>query len=159
MFGCCLPANTTNKNSVNYRNLNKPFHCNIQSLETWNLRDRDETWNLRDRDRDWDSQKWVSRPRPSLETPSLSLRFHFVLLKQKEDCLQGAQVDSIRKMQLRPSDMVVSPRIVAREYSISRWSVCGPVVFACLQCGLEPRNLDGTNLGSCWCLQRSSRFG
>ena len=44
----------------------------------------------------------------------------FVLLKQKEDCLQGAQVDSIRKMQLRPSDMVVSPRIVAREYSISR---------------------------------------
>jgi len=41
--------------------------CNLQSLETWNLRDRDETWNLRDRD----SQKWVlrrvSRPRPSLE--------------------------------------------------------------------------------------------
>jgi len=31
--------------------------------------DRDETWNLRDRDRD--SKKWVSRPRPSLETPWL----------------------------------------------------------------------------------------
>jgi len=59
-FGCFLPANTTNKKSLNYRNFNKPFHCNIQSLETWNLRDRD-------------SQKWVSRPRPSLETASLIL--------------------------------------------------------------------------------------
>ena len=73
-FGCFLPENTTNKKSLKYRNFNKPFHCNIQSLETWNLRDQDETWNLRDRDRD--SQKWVSRPslgvsRPSLETPSL----------------------------------------------------------------------------------------
>jgi len=47
---------------LNYRNFNKAFLCNIQSLETWNLRDRD-------------SQKWVSRQvsrsRPSLETPSL----------------------------------------------------------------------------------------
>jgi len=32
-------------------------------------RDRDETWDLRDRDRDF--EKRVSRPRPSLETPSL----------------------------------------------------------------------------------------
>ena len=39
------------------------------------------------------------------------------------------------------------------------WSVRGPVVFAHLQCGLEPRNLDGTNLGSCWCLQHVSSFG
>jgi len=31
-------------------------------------------------------------------------------------------------------------------------------VFAHLQCGLEPRNLDGTNLGSCWCLKPASRF-
>ena len=49
-----------------------------ETFETWNLRDLKpsrpetfETWNLRDRD----SQKWVSwlvsRPRPSLETPSL----------------------------------------------------------------------------------------
>ena len=64
--------------SLNYRNFNKPFICNIQSLDTWNLwdgdRDRDKTRNLRDRD----SQKWVSRrvsrlsrQRPSLETPSL----------------------------------------------------------------------------------------
>jgi len=58
-FGCILSANTTNKNSLNYRNFNKPFLCNVLSLETWNLRDRD-------------SQKWVSRPRPCLETPSLS---------------------------------------------------------------------------------------
>ena len=41
--------------SLNDRNFNKPFLCNIQSLETWNIRVRD-------------SQKWVSRPRPSLET-------------------------------------------------------------------------------------------
>ena len=48
--------------SLNYRNFSKPFPCNIQSLETWNLRDRDQ-----------DSQKWVSRwvLRPSLETLSL----------------------------------------------------------------------------------------
>ena len=52
-----------NKKSLNYRNFNKPYLCNIQSLETWNLRDRDETWNFRDRDRD--SQKM------GLETPSL----------------------------------------------------------------------------------------
>ena len=38
------------------------------------------------------------------------------------------------------------------------WSVCGPVVFAHLQCGLEPRNLDGANLGSCWCRQHAGRF-
>ena len=41
--------------------------------ETEILRDRDETWDLRDRD--WDFKKRVSirvsRPRPSLETPSL----------------------------------------------------------------------------------------
>jgi len=47
-FGCFLPANTTNKMSLIYINFNKPFLCNIQSLETWNLWDRD-------------SQKWVSR--------------------------------------------------------------------------------------------------
>jgi len=52
---------------LNSRNFNKPFLCYIQSLETWKLRDREETSNFRDRD----SQKWVSRPRPSLETPSL----------------------------------------------------------------------------------------
>jgi len=72
-FGCFLPANATSIKSLNSRNFNEPLICNIQSLDTWNLRDRDETWNVRDRDRD--SQKWVSRlvsrPRPSLETPSL----------------------------------------------------------------------------------------
>ena len=47
-FGCFLPANATNKKSLNYRNFSQPFLHNIQSLETWNLRDRD-------------SQKWVSR--------------------------------------------------------------------------------------------------
>jgi len=47
-FGCFLPANTTNKKSLNHRNFNKRFLCNIQSLETWNLRDQD-------------SHKWVSR--------------------------------------------------------------------------------------------------
>jgi len=64
-FACFLPANIWTK----YRDFNKPFLCNIRSLETWNLPDRDETWNLRDRD----SQKWVSRPRRILETPSLML--------------------------------------------------------------------------------------
>ena len=68
-FDCFLVANTTNKKSLNYRSFNKPFLCNIQSLETWKLRDRDETWNLRDRE----SQKWVSRrvsrPRPCLASP------------------------------------------------------------------------------------------
>ena len=44
-------------------------------------------------------------------------------------------------------------------YRTNVWNVCGPDVFAHLQCGLEPRNLDGTNLGNCWCLQRASRFG
>jgi len=37
--------------------------------------------------------------------------------------------------------------------------VCDSVVFTQLQCELEPRNLDGTNLGSCWCFQRAKRFG
>ena len=54
------------RNSLNYRNFNKTFLCNTQSLETWSLRDRDETWSLRDRDETWslrgrDSQKWVPR--------------------------------------------------------------------------------------------------
>ena len=73
-FGCFLPANTTNKKSLNYRNFEKPFLCNIQCLETWNLRDRyrDETWNLRDRDSKMDLEtSLASRPWPSLQTPSL----------------------------------------------------------------------------------------
>ena len=63
-FGCFLPANTTNKKSLNYRDFTISFLCNIRSHETCSLRDQD-------------SQKWVSRlvsrSRPSLETPSLSL--------------------------------------------------------------------------------------
>jgi len=47
----------------------------MQSLETETeiLRDRDETWDLRDRHRDLKKRvsRRVSRPRPSLETPSL----------------------------------------------------------------------------------------
>jgi len=39
------------------------------------------------------------------------------------------------------------------------WSVCGPVVFAHLQCWFEPRNLDGASLGSCWWCHRARRFG
>jgi len=65
-FGCFLPANRANKKALNYRNFNKPFLCNIQSLKTRNLRDRDETWNIRD----LDLQKWVST---RLETPSLEI--------------------------------------------------------------------------------------
>jgi len=42
------------KHHWKYSSFTKPFLCNIQSLETCSLRDRDETWNLRDRD----SQKW-----------------------------------------------------------------------------------------------------
>ena len=57
-FGCFLPVNTTNNKSLKYRNFHKPFLCNIQSLETWNLRDRDETWNLRDRDETWNLRDW-----------------------------------------------------------------------------------------------------
>jgi len=56
-FGCFLPANRTNKQSLNYWNLNKLFFCNIQSLEICSLRDRDQTWIPRDRD----CQNWVSR--------------------------------------------------------------------------------------------------
>jgi len=70
VFCCFLPANKTNEKTLSYRNFNNPFLCSIQSLETWNLRDRDDTWSLRERDRD--SQKWVSRPRPSLGTPLLA---------------------------------------------------------------------------------------
>jgi len=33
-FGYFLPANTTNKKSMNCRNFKEPFLCNIQSLET-----------------------------------------------------------------------------------------------------------------------------
>jgi len=60
-FGCFLPTNTTNKKSLNYTNFYKPFLCNMQSLETWNLRD----WDLK-----------PSRPRPRLarmgfKTPSV----------------------------------------------------------------------------------------
>jgi len=56
-FGCFLSANTTNKKVLNFRNFTNLFLCNIQSLETCNLRDWDETWNPRDQT----SQKWVSR--------------------------------------------------------------------------------------------------
>jgi len=42
-FGCFLPANTTNKNSLNYKNFTLPVLCNIQSLETCSLQGRDET--------------------------------------------------------------------------------------------------------------------
>jgi len=34
---------------------------------------------------------------------------------------------------------------------------CEPVVLTHLQCELESRNLDGTNLGRCWCLQQHAR--
>ena len=37
--------------------------------------------------------------------------------------------------------------------------MCDPFVFAHLQCRLEPRKLNGANLGSCWCPQRARRFG
>ena len=53
-FRCFLRDNTTNKKSLNYRNFTISFLCNIPSLETCSLRDRDDTWNLRDRA----SQKW-----------------------------------------------------------------------------------------------------
>ena len=45
----------------------------MQSLETETeiLWDRDQTWDIRDRD--WGLKKRVSRPRPGLETPSLSI--------------------------------------------------------------------------------------
>jgi len=33
-FGCFLPANTSNKKSLNYRSFTKPFLCNIQSSVT-----------------------------------------------------------------------------------------------------------------------------
>jgi len=59
-FDNFLPANTTNITSLNYKNFTIPFLPNKQSLETCSLRDRD-------------SEKWVSRPRPCLETPSLSV--------------------------------------------------------------------------------------
>ena len=49
-FGCFLPANTTNKKSLNHRNFTIPFLRYNQSLETCILRDRDMTWNLRARD-------------------------------------------------------------------------------------------------------------
>jgi len=42
-----------------------------EELETEILRDRDETWDLRDRDFKKRVARRVSRPRPSLETPSL----------------------------------------------------------------------------------------
>jgi len=78
-FNCFLRRNTTKK-SLNYVDFTKPFLCNIRSLETCRLQDRDEIWNLRDRD----SQKWVSRlvsrPRPSLETPSLALVILILML-------------------------------------------------------------------------------
>ena len=45
-FSCFLPANTTK--NLNSRNFDQPFLCNIQSLETWNLRDK--TWKLWDQD-------------------------------------------------------------------------------------------------------------
>ena len=50
MFWLFLTCKYNKHKYLNYRNFYKPFLCNIQSLETWNLRDRDETWNLRDRD-------------------------------------------------------------------------------------------------------------
>ena len=80
-----FPANTTNKKSLNYRNLNKTFLCNIRSLETWNLRDRDR-----------DSQKWVSRlvsrPRPSLETPSLIEAVTFFIKGQENMSYSEASI-------------------------------------------------------------------
>jgi len=53
------------------------------------------------------------------------------------------------------------PSQLLKEVSVigSHWSVCNAVVFTHLQCGLEPRNLDGTDLGGCWCFQRARRFG
>jgi len=49
-FGCFLLANTTNKKSLNYRNFNKPFFCNIQSLETWNFETETRKNGSRDRE-------------------------------------------------------------------------------------------------------------
>ena len=76
VFGLFFTCKYNKQKSLNYINFNKTFLCNIQSIESWYLRGQDETWNLQDRD--WDLQKWVSRqdfkpsrPRPSLETPSL----------------------------------------------------------------------------------------
>ena len=78
-FDCLFPANTTNIKSLHCRNFTISFLCDIQSLETCSLQDRDETWNLRDRD----SQIWLSRPRQSLETPSLAVTMRKSAKKQQ----------------------------------------------------------------------------
>ena len=62
IFWLFLSCKYNKQKLLNYKNFTKPFLCNIQGLETWNLRDRD-------------SQKCVSRPRPSLETPITGTEF------------------------------------------------------------------------------------
>jgi len=52
MFWLFLTCKYNKQNIWIGRNFNRLFLCNIQSLETWNLRDRDR-----------DSQIWVPRPR------------------------------------------------------------------------------------------------
>jgi len=52
-----------------------------------------------------------------------------------------------------------TPLFSCKSRSPNWWSMCDPVAFAHLQCVLETRNLDGTNLGSCWCRRRARRIG
>jgi len=50
----------------------KNYLCKVLRRRAWD-RDRDETWDLRDRDSKKRVSRHVSRPRPSLETPSLQI--------------------------------------------------------------------------------------
>jgi len=52
---------------------------NLSKVSRRRARDRDEAWDLRDRDRDSKKRvsRHVSRPRPSLETPSLASTLSF----------------------------------------------------------------------------------
>jgi len=61
-------------NTLNYRNFPRPYRCSIQSLKAIGLWPRPASFEIETRPAnfpDWDSQKWVSWPKPSLETPSL----------------------------------------------------------------------------------------
>jgi len=49
---------------------------NLCKVSRRRARDRDETWDLRDRDFKKRVSRGVSRPRPSLETPSLVFNNH-----------------------------------------------------------------------------------
>ena len=141
-----LTCKYNKQKSLNYRNFNKPFLCNIHNFETWSLRDRD-------------SQKWVSRrvsrPRPSPKTPSLVICSKHTTLWDGTSKFKSLNIEKIfQKLQSWKLQKKVASGVhtfpslsqadhggdVELQFNIQfwLWRTPGPSFFNCVLCSVQP---------------------